>query len=840
MGTYVFRWTSPADEVYVTGTFDNWSKSVQLTKDSGIFTKQVDLASASEDVFYKFVVDGDWTVDQSQPTKMDNKGNENNLLRKEDIEPLPTGDLSHTGTHPTPNTASAIRSGVGPGATSAALAGAVPLENNRGASSREHMPGEFPSDSPYKEVPDIHRDGPSAMEFFSSGDIVPDFSTYKSATLPTDSSIQGDQKTAGNLSEKTVGDGAGVAGATAAASTATVEGVKKAGEATGLKGSEEGDQKFSVNPLPATSGIGNPVRIAPGEKLPPSSDYTTNTTTSQVKLDRESYEKSDAYPTSPNTNINTAAGTFGVPPVTSTTIPESSLPMGKDAVSSGPADVAAIRSAAGSNTTTSQLAGKVPLESRGVPEVVHKSQQEAGASPEAAANPTATTEKSKTENELKSKVPEEPVASSNDSTAKTVGAGVLATGASVASGATAAAAGVPSSISRALSSLTGSGSSEQAPKEVPQTVKDSERAAHTSPEAAANPVAVKDKQDFEKELTDKVPRSDAAGEPAPTFSVTQYASAPHPQEGHEGGRGKDHSTDAGVGKADDQNTSSSSGGKAAAIGAGITGAATAAGGAAYAATSKASETAKSTIQQSTSSSPGQNVPTSGTASSGSALAHDPTKAGSKRLNTDSGQPPVLDPSAASGGAKDAVSKTTTASNGGFARSSPLKDEDIIAAISAVNNDPASEASKAVKDDPVALKSGTGAAVAASALESEKDKTREADALNASKDQPAKSVVTEESKEGKQEERGPLPGTTMLPSSAKDKARQDSRDVSPMTKPEVTSGIDKAATEFQTKGKEHARNESSVTETSTADAVSDKKAKRRSFFGRIKDKLKHHE
>lgn len=33
----------PADEVYVTGTFDDWAKSVKLEKEDGVFVKQVEL-----------------------------------------------------------------------------------------------------------------------------------------------------------------------------------------------------------------------------------------------------------------------------------------------------------------------------------------------------------------------------------------------------------------------------------------------------------------------------------------------------------------------------------------------------------------------------------------------------------------------------------------------------------------------------------------------------------------------------------------------------------------------------------------------------------------------------
>jgi hypothetical protein len=43
----------PASEVYVTGTFDNWSKSEQLVKTGDVFEKNVTLPSASEKIYYK-------------------------------------------------------------------------------------------------------------------------------------------------------------------------------------------------------------------------------------------------------------------------------------------------------------------------------------------------------------------------------------------------------------------------------------------------------------------------------------------------------------------------------------------------------------------------------------------------------------------------------------------------------------------------------------------------------------------------------------------------------------------------------------------------------------------
>jgi hypothetical protein len=43
----------PASEVYVTGTFDDWSKSEKLVKTGDHFAKEVTLPSADEKIYYK-------------------------------------------------------------------------------------------------------------------------------------------------------------------------------------------------------------------------------------------------------------------------------------------------------------------------------------------------------------------------------------------------------------------------------------------------------------------------------------------------------------------------------------------------------------------------------------------------------------------------------------------------------------------------------------------------------------------------------------------------------------------------------------------------------------------
>lgn len=43
----------PAEEVYVTGTFDNWSKSEKMAKVGDSFEKSVELPDTSEKIYYK-------------------------------------------------------------------------------------------------------------------------------------------------------------------------------------------------------------------------------------------------------------------------------------------------------------------------------------------------------------------------------------------------------------------------------------------------------------------------------------------------------------------------------------------------------------------------------------------------------------------------------------------------------------------------------------------------------------------------------------------------------------------------------------------------------------------
>lgn len=161
-------------------------------------------------------------------------------------------------------------------------------------------------------------------------------------------------------------------------------------------------KEYSVNPIPASSGIGNPIHLKPGEKVPDPSTFNPNTVESTAGTDKGSYGSSD--PSQPS-------GAYPVPPMSNNMIPESSLPMGGGANAADPGYTV---QSAHPNSTTAGLAGNVPLESSkqtgntnpsdDVPNVVKGSLNQAHRDPEAAANRDVVGEKKELEHELQQKV----------------------------------------------------------------------------------------------------------------------------------------------------------------------------------------------------------------------------------------------------------------------------------------------------------------------------------------------------------------------------------------------------------------------------------------------------
>jgi hypothetical protein len=243
---------------------------------------------------------------------------------------------------------------------------------------------------------------------------------------------------------------------------------------------EEDTKAFGINPIPATAGIGNPIKLAPGEPVPHHSKITSNTVQSTVR-DGSQYGVSDTgAPVLPpvldsqgEAEAN-GASMFNLPAIGGTMIPESSLPMGDDRL---PNFDNAFTSSAAPQSTTAQLAGQVPREPRSareVPSLVSESQRSAHVSPEAASSSDAVQSKQNFEEELKEKVPK--------------------ANATAESG-----------------SITG----------VPEVVSESQESARVGPEAAANPEAVYEKAAVENELKQKVPEANATAESGSASRVSE-------------------------------------------------------------------------------------------------------------------------------------------------------------------------------------------------------------------------------------------------------------------------------------------------------------------------------
>ncbi|THX33494.1 hypothetical protein D6D10_07810 [Aureobasidium pullulans] len=482
MGSYTFTWDHPAQEVYVTGDFDNWSKSIKLNKNGDSFHKTVTIPGEEHRVHYKFVVDGQWTTDWTAKQETDSSGNVNNVVEARELSP-----------EPEERPAQAFISSVHPQSTTAALAGEVPLEKERNAHSEqsvdettfpqetpgfEDLPGQFPV-TPMADLkqftvnPIPATDGPSNPVKLAPGEPVPHPSTLTSNTIQSTVRDDPELKKATSTSND---------GANESRERELTENDLPGAYAPSTAREEKEDTKaFGINPIPATAGIGNPIKLAPGEPVPHHSKITSNTIQSTVR-DGSQYGVSDTgAPVLPPVLDSQSeaeangASMFNLPSIGGNMIPESSLPMGGD--SQLPNFDNAFSSSVAPQSTTAQLAGQVPREPRGVPEVVSESQESAHVSPEASSSAKAVQSKHNVEEELKEKVPE--------------------ANASAESG-----------------PVTG----------VPEVVTDSQHAAHTGPEAAANPEAVREKAAVESELKQTIPEENATSQRSPVADAASSVS----------------------------------------------------------------------------------------------------------------------------------------------------------------------------------------------------------------------------------------------------------------------------------------------------------------------------
>ena len=85
---YRFTWNLPANEVYVTGTFDDWKLSVKLDKLGPNYFSKFVILEYKEPIFFKYVVDSNWTTNPTVRSESDEHGNTNNLILESELAPV--------------------------------------------------------------------------------------------------------------------------------------------------------------------------------------------------------------------------------------------------------------------------------------------------------------------------------------------------------------------------------------------------------------------------------------------------------------------------------------------------------------------------------------------------------------------------------------------------------------------------------------------------------------------------------------------------------------------------------------------------------------------------------
>jgi 5'-AMP-activated protein kinase regulatory beta subunit len=81
----VFRWEAGGDDVFITGTFNNWSAKIPMARSGNDFVHIHELSRSKH--AYKFIVDDEWRFTSDQHTMADKSGNINNFLDLTDFKP---------------------------------------------------------------------------------------------------------------------------------------------------------------------------------------------------------------------------------------------------------------------------------------------------------------------------------------------------------------------------------------------------------------------------------------------------------------------------------------------------------------------------------------------------------------------------------------------------------------------------------------------------------------------------------------------------------------------------------------------------------------------------------
>eukprot|EP00529_Nitzschia_sp_RCC80_P021585 CAMPEP_0113462998 /NCGR_PEP_ID=MMETSP0014_2-20120614/12406_1 /TAXON_ID=2857 /ORGANISM="Nitzschia sp." /LENGTH=383 /DNA_ID=CAMNT_0000354929 /DNA_START=245 /DNA_END=1396 /DNA_ORIENTATION=+ /assembly_acc=CAM_ASM_000159 len=136
----VFRWEHGGRQVYITGTFNGWSRQIPMHRSGNDFTYIHNLKRGKH--AFKFIVDDEWRFAPDQPTVADIEGRINNFIDVTDFKAY-TGDrefekekaaaeYGYTGEEPSPSPSSSS-----PGDNNAAAAAAAAAAGGDGSTAAD-------------------------------------------------------------------------------------------------------------------------------------------------------------------------------------------------------------------------------------------------------------------------------------------------------------------------------------------------------------------------------------------------------------------------------------------------------------------------------------------------------------------------------------------------------------------------------------------------------------------------------------------------------------------------------------------------------------------------------
>lgn len=107
---FTFKWPTGPKEVILRGNFDDWKGTTILTQNKSGFDITMPmndkLKDESDKLYFKFIVDGNWTTSDQYRKEHDDHGNENNVICLKDVKPVnvfkPTKSVTSQATMPTP------------------------------------------------------------------------------------------------------------------------------------------------------------------------------------------------------------------------------------------------------------------------------------------------------------------------------------------------------------------------------------------------------------------------------------------------------------------------------------------------------------------------------------------------------------------------------------------------------------------------------------------------------------------------------------------------------------------------------------------------------------------